>query len=355
MIYYIPIEPLEERYTEQWYRWFPEEFKKQGEDIIIIDGETLTNRIETGAFLDINSTLYYKSEQLKQISKLFYNKKIKNGDKFFVADIEFWGIESIKYLAVLQNIDIKLYGFCHAASYTKEDYFSKTESFAKLHEKAWFNTFDKIFVGSEYHKNQMIMLRDANADKIIVSGNPYNINEVKNSITINPKKNQIILTNRPDYEKRPNLTLDVFEILKHNHPNWNFVLCTGRLHWGSGWIAKKAKLLEEKGIVNIYYNITKTQYLQLLQESKIMVSNSIEENFGYCILESMIFNTIPILTNGYSHIELVEGREELLFNNIDEEIKKIEYAMFNNINGIYEMAEKYNNSLTKIVNTIINE
>lgn len=360
MIYYIPIEPLDERYTEQWYRWFPKEFKKQNLEYKIIDGETLTNKIKTGAFLDINSTLFYKSEQLKKIAQLFYNKEIKNGDVFFVADIEFWGIEAIKYLAILQNINIKLYGFCHAASYTKEDYFSITENFAQHHERAWFNTFDLIFVGSEYHKRQIINLRGVAEEKIIVTGNPYNISEVYDSIEIKEKKNWIILTNRPDYEKRPNLSLDIFEILKNKFPEWEFIVVTSRSEWGNGWIKEKAKLLENKGIIKIYSNLSKKEYLSLLQQSKFMLSNSIEENFGYCILESLIFNTVPILPNDYSHPELVENDSRLLFNSINECINKLsDYIQNNGLNNypinIKKYAMKYNKSLDKIVNIIKDE
>ena len=174
-VYYVPIEPLEERYTEQWYKWFPIEFKKQGYDVETIDGETLTDVIETGTFLDANSSVYYKSEQLKKIAKLFYEKKVNYNDIFFVGDIEFSGIESIKYLSVLNEIPIKLFGFCHAASYTKEDFMQKCEPFAKYYEDGWFNTFDLVFVGSEYHKRQILKYRNVESKKIFVSGNPYEL------------------------------------------------------------------------------------------------------------------------------------------------------------------------------------
>ena len=351
MIYYLPIEPLEERYTSQWYRWFPTEFKNQGLECTTIDGETLNSKIETGTFLDINSTLFYKAEQLKKIAQLFFEKKIKAGDIFFIADIEFWGIESIKYLSVLNGIDTKIFGFCHAASYTREDFFEQCASFGKYYEEAWFNTFDLIFVGSEYHKGQMVKLRNAPPEKVIVSGNPYDIKEVKNSIKIKEKKNRVILTNRPDYEKRPNLTLDVFEILKSKHPDWEFCVTTGRDVWGRGWIREKAELLEKNKIITIYQNLSKKEYLSLLQESKVMVSNSIEENFGYCILEALLFDTIPILTNDYSHPELVSDEKRCLFNSIDEEIKLIEEAMFEPF-SVSNRAYKYNKSLFHIVDTI---
>lgn len=327
MIYYIPIEPLEERYTEQWYRWFPQEFKAQGLDYMVIDGETLTNVVETGTFLDVNSTLFYKSEQLKKIAQLFYSKQIKNGDVFFVADVEFWGIDAIKYLSVLNGVETKIYGFAHAGSYTKEDYFEKCAPFAQHYETAWGSIFDKIFVGTEYHKGQMISLRNIPENKIIVTGNPYNVKEAKGNIEILPKKNRIILTNRPDYEKRPNLTLDVFTILKQKHPEWEFMVTTSRKVWGSGWIREKGKFLEKEGIITIKEGLTKNEYLSLLQESKVMTSNSIEENFGYCILEALIFNTIPVLPSGLSHNELV--KKHLLFDNLDQQVEKIEFCMQN--------------------------
>ena len=327
MIYYLPIEPLEERYTEQWYRWFPDEFRRQNLEFKVINGETLTNVVETGTFLDVNSTLYYKAEQLKVIANLFYTKQIKNGDVFFVADIEFWGIDSIKYLSVLNGINTKLFGFAHAGSYTKEDYFAKCAPFAKHYETGWGEIFDQIFVGSEYHKEQMINLRQIPRNKIIVTGNPYNLKEAKGSIPIHTKRNRVVLTNRPDFEKRPNLTLDVFIVLKQKHPDWEFCVTTSRNKWGTGWIRDKAIFLEKEKIITIEEGLTKTDYLSILQQSKVMTSNSIEENFGYCILEAMIFNTIPILSNGYSHVELVP--KETLFNNLDEQIKLIENAVIN--------------------------
>jgi len=353
MIYYIPIEPLDERYTEQWYRWFPQEFKRQNKEFTVIDGTPLLEgEIETGTFLDVNSSAYYKATQLQEIAKLFYLKKIKDGDTFFVADIEFSGIESIKYLSTLNNIDTKLFGFAHAASYTKEDFFAKTESFAKYYENGWFNTFDKIFVGSEYHKNQILKLRTIiNSNNIIVTGNPYNIKEETDKIGQRKKKNQIVCTNRPDYEKRPNLTLDVFAILKKKYPEWEFIVTTGRKQWGDGWIHDKAKLLEEQNVITITENLQKSEYLSILSESKIMTGNTIEENFGYCVLESLIFDTIPVIPNDYSHIEILENDSLLLFDSIDDQVKKIEYFIDNEYNHtVLQYATKYENSLKTIVN-----
>ena len=121
-VFLLPIEPLESRYSAQWARWIPTAFSAAGYDGGVINGCPLTDHIETGTFLDINSTLHYKATQLAGIAKMFYKKMINPGDIFFVSDLEFWGIESIRYLSVLNKIPVKIYGFLHAASYTKGDF-----------------------------------------------------------------------------------------------------------------------------------------------------------------------------------------------------------------------------------------
>ncbi len=352
MFYYIPIEPLEERYTEQWYRWFPDALQKRKVDFKVIDGETLTNKIVSGTFLDINSTLHYKAEQLKVIARLFFLNKIKDGDVFFVADLEFWGIESIRYLADLNNISVRIYGFLHAASYTKEDFMAKCEKYGRTFEEGWMKICDKVFVGSEYHKNQVDNARSSEYDKVVVTGNPYNIDEIVNKIGRVKKKNKIILTNRPDYEKRPNLSLDVLRILKHRHPDWEIMVTTSREKWGKGWIREKLILDLERGWLTLREGISKEEYLKELAESKVMISNTIEENFGYCILEACIFNTIPIIENAYSHPELVMRDERCLFTDIDDQIKKVEEAMAKPFK-VRQYAEQYENVLDDILDMCI--
>jgi len=157
-LYYIPIEPLHERYTAQWFKYFPEEFQKAGYDVHIIPGEPLTETIQTGTFLDINSTIAYKNSQMIEIAKLFQEGKIEQGFTFFFGDLEFWGLESLRLMADMNKINISIYGFMHAASYTYLDAFSIAEDYQKYTEIGWFQAVDGIFLGSEYHK-RMIQIK----------------------------------------------------------------------------------------------------------------------------------------------------------------------------------------------------
>lgn len=351
-IWYLPIQPLEERYSAQWWTMFPDEFNRRSIQFGVIQGERLTATINNGTFLDTNDSLYWQASQLKQVARLFHYKQIKDGDVFFVADIEFWGIEAIRYLATLNDVKIKLCGFCHAGSYTKEDFFAKCAPYAKSYEHAWGRIFDKIFVGSHYHKRQLKDLRGIPGGKIAVTGNPYDIEGTLSQLPKVKKKNRIICTNRPDPEKRPGMTLATFITLHRVHPDWEFMVTTSRKQWGTGELRDHALHLQTIGIITIKENLSKLEYLTLLAESKVMTGNSIEENFGYCILEALITNTIPIVEKNYSHPELLNNDDRCLFMNPIHQRTLIEIAMKSPFK-VSQYAEPYKKSLSKIVDLLV--
>lgn len=308
----VPLEPLSERYTEQWYRRFPPTFALAGYDVVQIDGVPLLNdEIKVGAFLDINSTTHYKWSQLQQISKMFHEGQVADGTIFFFADIEFWGIEAIRLLADMNGIKIKMTGFLHAGSYTNEDAFAIAAPYQRYTEVGWVAAMDKVFVGSEYHKTAFISRRLAplNAyqlvDSIKVTKNPVFLDEYPYFGHV-PKQKRILLTNRFDREKRPGETLRLFAELKASHPEWQFIICTGRptLRGHPDDVAL-AETLNAEGVIQIKAGLTKNQYHSELAEAYMMVSHSIEENYGYCLAEAIIYDCIPLVRDGLSHNEFV--------------------------------------------------
>jgi len=352
-VYILPIEPLEERYSEQWYRWFPEAFARRGVRRRVIDGETLTDTVEVGTFLDVNSTLAYKASQLQVVAGLFHRREIQDGDAFFVADVEFWGIEAIRYLADLNGLkNIRIFGFAHAGSYTTEDFFSRCAEYAQVYEHGWGKVFDKIFVGSTYHQKKLARNRNIPIEKIVVTGNPYDVAGVRQSIRRAAcSRPMVIHTNRPDPEKRPEDTLRVFEVLHELHPDWLFAVTTSRKVWGYEKVRQQARRLQDEWGLMVMEGLTKQEYLNMLAEATVMTGNTIEENFGYCVLESLIANTIPVVPNNYSHPELVCSDSRCLFNSMDEQIEKIETAMANPF-PVTHYADRFQGSLDLIVDLV---
>lgn len=361
-LYYIPIEPLAERYTEQWYRRFPEEFREAGFDVATIDGEPLSHHVDVGSWLPMNSTVHYKAAQMQTVSALFQDKQIKDGDIFFVADLEFWGIEAIRVMAQINQVNVKIYSFLHAASYTIEDAMAVTAPYQKYTELGWAMMCDGIFVGSHYHKKAFIERRvmpyaskeDAQkiANKIHVVGNPVFLDEYR-LIGTPEKKRQVIISNRFDWEKRPNLSLDFAYLLKKEDPSINIIVTTSRPEFKSNkkWLMDKALGMQDDGIITIYSGLSKREYHQHLAESKVMLTNSIEENFGYCIAEALVYNTYPLAPNKLSHPELCWNDPRLLFDDEDEVVAKALFLL-NSFFTVSHYVEPYTEAIKNMAEII---
>jgi glycosyltransferase involved in cell wall biosynthesis len=357
---YVPIEPLEERYTEQWYRNFPIEFKKVGYAVTIIDGEVLTDHVDVGAFLPMNSTVHYKNSQLQKIAKMFQNNEIEIDTVFFIADLEFWGIEAIRLMSQMNKVPVKIYAFLHAASYTKEDAFEVAAPYQQYTEVGWIAMCDGVFVGSHYHKKAFIERRlvplhaEHLSKKIHVTGNPIFIDEYHTFPNLE-KKNQIIISNRFDWEKRPNLSLDFAYILKKRNPNVKIVVTTSRPKFKSNkkWLFDYAKYLEQDGIIEIHDGLSKENYHKFLAESKVMLTNSIEENFGYCVAEALVYNTYPMMRNDLSHPEFVDNVSLFLYNDEDEIVSKVE-TLLNRVSQIdmTRFVTKYTIAINNIIHVM---
>jgi hypothetical protein len=364
----LPLEPLEERYTAQWYVWFPREFERLGIDYIIVDGERLTERVESGVFLDIHSSYYWEFSQLQKVIKMFKNNEIKDDDIIFSMDIEFPGhFYALKYLALKTNKKVKTYGFLHSGSYVDGEFVSFLEPSMKYFELGWLETLDGIFVGSNYHK-QLIIKRRLEpfnrtdlANKIHVTGNPFFINDACELVKPKPldkREIDIILPGRPDIDKRPwealMLALTASQRLGRD---LNIVVTTGRAKyegWNSKWIRTFIEYISKKCNVKLYEGLGKKQYYELLSNSKLYITTSISDNFGYCAVEAMCYNVNPIMPNNLSFPEHVNYNNKFLYNNYDEAIEKIMDLYYNPLE-VSHYVHKYEKSIEKMVNIMLGE
>jgi glycosyltransferase involved in cell wall biosynthesis len=333
----VPLEPLAERYTESWYRNFPKLFDAAGFEVTVVDGVTLEDEVKVGTFLDINSTTHYKWTQLQMISKLFHLKRIANGTVFFFADTEFWGLESIRLLAQMNKVKIFITSFLHAASYTREDAFAVAQHYQRYTEVGWIACSDLVFVGSSYHKQQVVKerLRPLGAkpleSRILVTKNPLFLDDYP--LAADPKalhmrkKRKILMTNRFDREKRPDETMNLFAKLAAKFPDWEFVVTTGRSRLtGDPKMAEfYATTMHDLAYapIQIKLGLTKAQYHQELAEAAIVVTHSIEENYGYCVAEALLHQAHVVAREGLSHSEFLPL--PFLFNsdqdvNMDEQV-----------------------------------
>ncbi len=308
----LPIEPLTERYTESWYRNIPPYFRSLGYNVTVIDGQPLVNDdIKVGTFLDVNSTVAYKSSQMQAVAAMFDRGEVAAGTTFFVFDLEFWGIEALRLLADMNGIKIHIVAFLHAASYTHGDAFEIAAPYQRFTEVGWVAMCDAVFVGSEYHKSAFKQRRltplklESLADKIHVTGNPMFANDYRKSNAT--KEKLVLMCNRPDSEKCPLETLNLFERLKEYDSSWTFALTSSRktLRSNSDDVIARICDMEARGILEVHVGLSKSDYHAMLGRAFMTVSHSPEESYGICIAESLIYNAIPLLKNTASHPEFI--------------------------------------------------
>ncbi len=99
MIFIVPIEPIDQRYTKQWYYNIPKDLEKRSLKYRIVGDDNSDSGTTTGAFLNFAFTNKYKAQQVQQIADLFSMGHIAPGDKFLVTDAWNFAITAIRYMS----------------------------------------------------------------------------------------------------------------------------------------------------------------------------------------------------------------------------------------------------------------
>jgi glycosyltransferase involved in cell wall biosynthesis len=320
MLYVLPLEPLPERYTIQWNRWFHAELEKQQIPYAFIEGETLTDQVESGSVLDAEGTNYRKFTQMAQVCQIFKSGRVQDGDVFFTFDVWHPGLEAIPYMAQLEKKAVRVYGFLHAGSYTREDFAAPMAQWARFFERGWTELCTKIFVGTHYHRRTFIDARLSGSSigllhKVVVTGNPFNTGELRSMVDwVEPsvRKNVVIFPHRWDPEKRPDVFMSIMDLVWDVRKDFEVVVTTSRPIFRSTDPNLVALIEKARFPITVKSGLTKKQYYQELANAKVFVSTTIEENFGYCLLEAMTLGCSPVVPDAYSHPELLQGDQKYL-------------------------------------------
>jgi len=272
-IWHVPIEPIEDRYSAQWMRWFKEEYSEDE----FIWGTPLSEEVETGSFLDVYSTHHYKATQVQQIAKLMRDGAIADGDVLVFHDMWF-PLEQIFYMLDATALDVKTVGILHAGSYDPNDFLHRSgmSVWGQDVENGWFKRIDRVVVFSEYHKQLVLQNRKLLASKVRVLPFPYKLEELE-QYRVTHKVHDVVFPHRLDPEKSPWL---IEELRRRGH---------------SVVVTK-----EEAG--------SKGGYYQVLGSAKFVVSWNRQETFGIAMLEALYLGAHCLMPNRLSYPELYDKR-----------------------------------------------
>jgi len=289
----VPIEPIESRYTSQWYKFLPGFIKENTSfDSIVhleIDKEVPENT--SGGFFNFNFTCEYKAAQFISLSEMVKRGEIQDGDVIFYTD--YWNptVHMTRYILDLNGIRAKIVGFAHAGDWDPADILHQ-----KLVNKHWSWTtemslhqaYDQIYF-STYFARQLYannlgadLVYAAGAD-LIVTGFPMEYyDEVLPSYwdlesPVN-KEDLIVFPHRISDEKNYKL----FKILERRLPQYKFVVAME--------VCK-----------------TKDAYHDLLYRSKVAFSAALQETGGISMgIESLRAGCMTIVPDRLSYAEIFD-------------------------------------------------
>lgn len=329
MIIYLPLEDLEQRYTKMMNATI-----KPYVDKYLYPKIKDSGKIEKGQFLDINKTCIFKSAQMQMVAEMFHKNKIKDGDVFLVADIFYPGIEAIRYMADLQDIKIKIYGFNYAGRADGTDFVQKLGDWADSSEVAYHQICDKVFVGSEDHRENILdhfFLEDTD---IVVTGLIWNLDYVKKIYKGGDKKEDFIIW--PHRICKEKGFEDLLKFARLTNKKIVITSC------GNPVKVKLPKNIEYK------YNLTKKEYYKIMSRAKYYLSTAYQETFGYTVQEAIAYRCEILAPYRACYEEMLPDINVYL--EIIEAIELMESGKSLLVPMRY--TEKWNNNIEKIMRII---
>ncbi len=323
VLWILPIEPLDTRYTAQWYDRLPKIFEARGFDVRQIDGVQTTSNVTPGAFLNFNDTMIWKSTQLATL--LQHN--IGDNDHILITDAWNPAVIQLSYIKRLTNKHWVLHGMWHAGAYDVNDFLGRATSgthWAKSTEHSLYASFDYNYFATEYHEDLFLSnLQLGRNGRTAVVGWPmeYLAHELAPYQSVK-KSNTIVFPHRIAPEKQ----LHVFEKLAAAMPQYNWVVCQNQ-------------------------KLTKAEYHTILAEAKIVFSASKQETLGISTCgEGPLLGALPLVPNSLSYAEIFADFREFTYSpewvsseantNVDALATRIQYMM-ENYNVLQASLEQY--------------
>ncbi len=333
----LALEPLETRYTGQWFTEFSAHIKKQIRyhghecDVVQVDGfDDNYDSEETtpGAFLNFTNTNIWKNNQLNKIAAMFNNGEVESGDKFIVTDAWHSGVIQLKYMSELMDIPVEIHSIWHAGSYDPQDFLGrkvKNKNWSFNFERAVFYASDYNYFASYFHMN-MIMnnlgLQKSDINKMIRTGLPfdYMFKELKPYVNLE-KENIILFPHRLAPEKQ----LDIFKDLEKELPEYKWIVC------------QESKL-------------TKDEYHTLLGKAKMVFSANLQETLGISCFEGAVVDALPLVPERLSYEEMYSEpfKYPSEWTSSWESYQKYKHELIDRIKMMMQNYESYENDLLEL-------
>jgi len=301
-LYYMGLESYEARYTLQLEEWNRRVFDQRELDVVYVPGSTIDNTqsISVGQVLDAHGRSYFGMSQMMNLVQMMRRGEVTSDDVVYFEDMFQPGIESLPY--ILDQVDAsqrpKIYVRCLAQAIDPDDFVHVwgMSKWMSLYEQM-VNELVKNSGGAVLATNEEMVahMRIAGwtAPLYNISGLAFGKAEVLERIggpekirKFDQRTKRVVFAARFDQEKQPDFFMDLIEEYHRRTPGSGVefaVLSGGPLRSNNPKYIARARQLEADGKLEILDDLSKNQYYDLVNNSRVMFN---------CALQDWVSNTV---------------------------------------------------------------
>ena len=294
-LWYMMLEPYQERYTLQLTEWNRSVFDQRGLDVVYVPGLTLDNsqKISVGQVLDAHGRSYFGMSQMMNLVRLMQQGEVTSEDVVYFEDMFQPGIESLPY--IIKQIDPaqrpRIYVRCLAQSIDPDDFVHVwgMQEFMGHYEKMVDSFVDGVLATNE----EMVMhmkIAGWRAPIYNISGLAFGKTEVQGRVgEIKPwadRARRVVFSARWDQEKQPDFYMDLIEEYHRRYPitDVEFAVCSGaRLKSNNESYMARTRQLQQQGLLTIHEDLEKNDYYNIVNDSRVVFN---------CALQDWVSNTV---------------------------------------------------------------
>jgi hypothetical protein len=292
-LFYMGLESYQARYTLQLTEWNRRVFERRGVDAVYVPGLTLDNsqKISVGQVLDAHGRCYFAMSQMMNLVRMMQQGEVTADDVVFFEDMFQSGIESLPYIMdqIPGDQRPRVFVRCLAQSIDPDD-FVHVWGMARwmgLYE-AMVNEFAAGVLATNEEMVAHMRIAGWRAPLYNISGLAFGRDEVRERIggadAIRPfdqRAMRVGFAARFDQEKQPDFFMDLIERY-HNQGQQreNIEFCIfqgGELRSNRAEAVARARDLEARGLLRIYENLTKNDYYDLLNDTRVLFNSALQD------------------------------------------------------------------------------
>lgn len=295
---YMGLEQYQERYTAQLTEWNRRVFERRSINAVYVPGQTLdtSQKISVGQVLDAHGRTYFAMSQMMNLVQMMQQGAVTAEDVVYFEDMFTPGIESLPYIMdqIPTSQRPKIWVRCLAQTIDPDDFVHVWGM------SDWMRSYETMvnhFVTGVLATNEEMVahMRIAGWSAPIynISGLAFGKQEVLERVggagqvrAFADRPRQVCFAARFDQEKQPGFFMDLVEMYRAQgrYRDVEFVVLSGgALRSNNHNYVLRARQMEADGLLQIRSNLTKNEYYDILNNSRVLFN---------CALQDWVSNTV---------------------------------------------------------------